>query len=1394
MRLKKHSRMLFLLGLAYMSLAGEGAYAAEKVYWDKFAFCGDLRRSRSTGDVVGENEVSSLGVSYAENRYGFSSSSLAVSANSSITIPDMNAFFSGSYVLNGGYDLDDTHYYTMSESSGVVQKGREYYVRTEKYYFPTPAAPSSSSETAASYLLWFRLDQVPTTTATILSRKQARYKAECLGRYACKPTAVRNMLLEVKIMGANEEKAGKLAFTYASGSAIGLDYSVSTDVSSRTVSVGDWHCLVLTSTGDSSFVAYLDGFSLGSYSQNVTLGYLPTKFDNRCLVIGGGDVNLKGGLEDNPVTLTLGGFKGVIDDFVIYHSALTAKEVQAIYKTDFDVNNVRPSINLAFRRVKTAKDCKLLLDGDEVASTTNEITTLLWQPQKLGLHTFTYSTGDETVTTKVSVKDLPYATAPQPNPPSPVDSNISLQQSSRSFSSSGGTGSITVTGVDGYSGTYTVSTSSSWLTINTPEVNRKAGRPLVYAVAANNGAEDRIGYIYVGGHVHTVTQTGDGVDLECDTETFETDGGEGSVLVNVESGIKWCARPNVDWISVAKMNGTGSGELRFTVAPWNKVSTRVGTITVGGRTLTITQYGRRILLPVENSAVDYKSHAVNVEVLALADTEWDVELQATWLSVVGEVTGRGSANVSLGVSENPSYLARSGVVRIGTETYVVSQSGRAKQALQLTIGPGQTTASSKGANGLIMVSATPDLPWRATSDANWITVMSAYQNGAGNGNVIYSASPNSTLADRRGTVTITPDSATGLKPCVHTVLQAAATAQISTDGHVFDSAGGAFQIEVAVAENVNWTIESLPSWITIEGDKSRYGPGKVTLAAKMNQAVEYRETDIVIAGYRVHVAQQGREFEVEYTSKVFDAQGGDGSVEVHPNGSVSWTAVSSDPSWIAVWGDDNCTYDSEGNVVGIGDGTVYFYVDSYGWDGTTHSGWIQIGDKKVFITQRPYDLSIEPNGASVSGNAGEGEIGVPAPIGEVWNAIATEPWITIVSGYDEGTGSGTVRYTYTDNMTGLPRAGKIVIAGEEYTLTQAARKSVSINVQIENNGGLVTGIGSYGQGENVELKAIPNDGFEFDGWQFADGTDSSDNPLHVIADVDKVIIAMFKRIPVCVVNGETVRKGSVRAFEAPEERVEGGQKLVCKGTSAFSEKGASFQLKITEDVSFEWDLWETNYLLTVESPEHGRIMEGDTVAVTHWVARGETVTLNAIADGGYTFFRWTGGAEASGEAATGVVRMDSAKTVGAVFGVFDDTIASAADAPGLTFVTGGDAEWHPVVDASVSTGYTSVRSGAIGKESETWLETTVYGAGTLSFDWRVDCEKDDGGAATWDRLTVFANGVEVARIDGKTDWRQVSLPLSGKSIIRWSFYRDDFDESKPGCRHCGWIDNVRFKE
>lgn len=1037
-----------------------------------------------------------------------------------------------------------------------------------------------------------------------------------------------------------------------------------------------------------------------------------------------------------------------------------------------------------------AREVQVQIDGTTVLS--SDISgEYVWMPHSLGAHTLKHIAGTNVWTRTVNVTELAFASEPQPNPPTAKDANISITPTTRSVAVGGGTSAITTSG----SGTWQASASASWITVNA--ASGAAGTPVAYRVAANDGIGQRVGYVYVSGYVHTITQEGHEAEVSPTKIAVEHQGGSGTIEVAPGGHYTWTARPNNNWLSISATSGTDAGTITYSVAPYNEVATRSGTLTVAGKTVTITQTGRRMRLAASANSCDYQGHVIPIVVEALSSTTWSAMANSPWLSIVDSDNGqnrKGGGNLSVAAAENPSYLPRTGTVTVGTETFTITQAGRSTAALSFSVSPTASSASVNGANGLIAVTATPDLPWSAASGANWLTVAAALSSGAGNGNVVYSVSPNPTMSARTGTISVTPEAKSGLAAKTHKVTQPAATSMVSEDNHDFDAKGDSFEVDVAVGGIVNWSISCNADWVTIDGGLNRVGPGKVKIATAANPTVEDREATITIAGHTFKIFQAGRAVEVDSGSMVFGTASESLSIDVHPDGNARWTAYVSDPTWILLWGDGSCSVDADGNVTGVGDAVLDCIVTDYVGDGTPRTGSITIGDQVIYITQRAYELSIEPSSTEVSPNAGAGEIGVPASVGDIWNAIATEPWITIISGYDSGMGSGTVRYSLTENDTGRTRTGKILISGEEYTITQVARQMVKVQVEVEG-GGSVSGNGAYERGSAVTLRATAKSGHEFTGWRMPNGSVDKTNPLKLTADVDKTIVATFRQIPIYIVNGETVREGESRTFTAPAAQIDakGTTKLICKGANAFPKMGTSFTLKITQDVTVDWDIWETNYLLTVESPTGGKIKEGNAVAKSRWMKVGETVALTAVPNSGYAFFRWVDGApggRALPEEPVWSFTAEAPKTIGAIFGVFNDTLAGALDAPGMTFVTGGDANWTPVVDASASTGISSARSGAIGAEKETWLETTVEGPGELSFNWRVDCEKSVRGDASWDRLSVFTNGVEAARIDGRTDWRLVTLPIGGKTTVRWSFYRDDFDEAPPETQNCGWVDGV----
>ena len=167
---------------------------------------------------------------------------------------------------------------------------------------------------------------------------------------------------------------------------------------------------------------------------------------------------------------------------------------------------------------------------------------------------------------------------------------------------------------------------------------------------------------------------------------------------------------------------------------------------------------------------------------------------------------------------------------------------------------------------------------------------------------------------------------------------------------------------------------------------------------------------------------------------------------------------------------------------------------------------------------------------------------------------------------------------------------------------------------------------------------------------------------------------------------------------------------------------------------------------------------------------------------------WDGPTEGSGMAAP--VNYDGRIIV---------TLPEALDAPAMVFTTGGDngAEWV-ATNAQIKTGTHSAQclspgTATRGEGTRTvWMETVVEGAGTLTFWWKVDCDKDyETGECGWDHLAYFVDGVEQMRIDGDTDWTHCTVTLVGDGVhtIRWAYVKDAYRDERE-CADVGWVDEV----
>ncbi len=77
-----------------------------------------------------------------------------------------------------------------------------------------------------------------------------------------------------------------------------------------------------------------------------------------------------------------------------------------------------------------------------------------------------------------------------------------------------------------------------------------------------------------------------------------------------------------------------------------------------------------------------------------------------------------------------------------------------------------------------------------------------------------------------------------------------------------------------------------------------------------------------------------------------------------------------------------------------------------------------------------------------------------------------------------------------------------------------------------------------------------------------------------------------------------------------------------------------------------------------------------------------------------------------------------------------------------------------------------LRSGVIGASTNSWMETTIVGPASFSFDWKVSCNTR-GHYLQW-----LVDGVEQSRIRGEVDWTTVSASIpEGEHVIRFNYVK-----------------------
>ena len=206
--------------------------------------------------------------------------------------------------------------------------------------------------------------------------------------------------------------------------------------------------------------------------------------------------------------------------------------------------------------------------------------------------------------------------------------------------------------------------------------------PVSGIVALNNDTNNaRTGSIKIGDATFTVNQSaGSCADpvFNPGAASFDTNGGIRSISLTLPAPCSWTAVSSASWLSItANPSGMGSGTITI-YAPPNSFSQRTGTLTIAGKTVTVTQSGAACTATAVSSNTSFNSGGGTGVIRITTSPQgcgWNANTGVPWIQLASNVSGQGAGAIPFLVAANPGTAPRSGQILVADQLITIQQSG-----------------------------------------------------------------------------------------------------------------------------------------------------------------------------------------------------------------------------------------------------------------------------------------------------------------------------------------------------------------------------------------------------------------------------------------------------------------------------------------------------------------------------------------------------------------------------------------------------------------------------------------------------------------------------------------------------------------------------------------------
>lgn len=238
------------------------------------------------------------------------------------------------------------------------------------------------------------------------------------------------------------------------------------------------------------------------------------------------------------------------------------------------------------------------------------------------------------------------------------------------------------------------------------------------------------------------------------TQSLAQAAGTLTINVTAQPGCDWRASSNATWMRVLWGGlAYGNGSAGLSVAANTGTFSRTGTLTVAGKTVSITQSGPcTYSVSPTNPQISASGGANTLSVAAGVGCAWSasVSTTATWITITSGQSGTGDGTVAYSVAPNSSTSSRTGTLTVAGRTVTVKQA-LDTSSCTYSVAYASKTLSWCGGERSVAVSTQGECPWTASKEASWITLGGAIRTGSG---PLFYLLERNTGGSRQGTVTV----------------------------------------------------------------------------------------------------------------------------------------------------------------------------------------------------------------------------------------------------------------------------------------------------------------------------------------------------------------------------------------------------------------------------------------------------------------------------------------------------------------------------------------------------------------------------------------------------------------------------------------------------------------